>query len=802
MRSILKDLRYAVRGLMKNPGFAFLSVATLGLGIGAATVSFSLVNGVLIRPLPFEDPGRLVTLRERFDDGRVLTLSFPNFDDYRTQAGALEGITAIRFAAEMTVLGGEDPARGVALPVSREFFEVLGVHPFLGRPILPSENREGGEAVTVLSYEFWARNYGGNPELNALRVDISGRSYTVVGVMPPGFKLFETADLYLPLELNPFRVRDSHNYRAVGRLAPGATLTQARAELAGIVTRIREAYPGETRTVAVDMEPLRAELLGPVNRPLFILLGAAGLLLLLACGNVASTLLARGTRREREMAIRTAVGAARSRLLQLLFTEGLILAGLAGTLGVGLSSLTLSLVRGRGVDLLPRLQTVSMDGRVLLFAVVASLLTSIVFGLLPALRVPEDAAGTLRTGRSAGHRKRGVLGWNLLVGSQAALAIVLVVASGLLIRSLREILSEDTHFRPEGVLTVAMDFRANQYATAEERTGDLEELKREFQSLPGVTGVGFVNHLPTEGLMMTGPVIPSPIPENLSHDNAPLSSGFRVVDEDYFTAMGIPLMRGRFFSEEDGPETTPVVILNQALADLTFPGEDPVGKQVQFLPFWREMDLTVVGVVAEARDWRSEPGSQRAGYVFWPQRPSYTQYLIAVIHTTADPASLVGAVRERLKAVSPNTPGTIYTLESLVAQSLRERSFTLGVLGVFAALSLLLAGVGIYGVVSYSVSQRTREIGIQLALGATPGLLRRQEFASAFRTVVLGAALGLGGAAAAAGMLESLLYEVGPRDPLAFLAAPLVVLPASILAILVPVLRNTRVDPALTMRQE
>ncbi|MGD2152477.1 MAG: ABC transporter permease [Gemmatimonadales bacterium] len=802
MNALLKDIRYAIRGLVKNPGFALITVFTLALGIGATTVAFTLVNGVLMRPLPFPESDRLMLLEERRGDGRELILSFPNFDDWRRESETFEGILAVRVPWQVSVLGGDEPTRGTVIGVSREFFDVLGVQPLLGRPIAPEENRPGGKPVVVLSFEFWYRLFGDRAGLDGLSVTIAGDPYPVVGVMPPGFKLLEEGDVYYPMELRPQRIRDSHNYRAVGRLAPGVSLTQAQQEMNGIAARIREAYPGETETESVSMHPLRAEILGDVDRPLLFLLGAAGLLLMLACSNVASTLLARSTHREREMAIRTAVGAARLRLIQQLFTESLLLAGLAGLLGLLLSVLTLDLVRAQGVDLVPRLQAVSIDTRVTLFALGATLVTSLLFGLLPALRVSDDVAGTLRSGRRGDTRRTRALGWSVLVGGEAALAVVLVVACGLLVRSLQQVLSEETHFRPEGVLTVEIDFAGGGYTGAEHRARVLEELEREYEALPSVTAVGFVNHLPTESSFMTGPVFRSPAPIERDPDRSGTESGWRVVDEDYFAALGIPLARGRVFSPEDRPDGPPVAILNQALADKAFPGEDPVGRRVQVIPFWRDADLTVVGVVAEARDWRNTVGSQPEVFVYWPQHSDYTRYLTCVIRTTGDPASLAGPVRERLRAVAPTVPGTIHTMKARLGESLRERNFTLAVLGSFAALSLVLAAVGIFGVVSYSVSSRSREIGIRLALGAGAWNVRQRIFLSSFAVVALGTAVGVVCAFGFAGAMESLLYGVSPRDPAAFAAAALVLLIAAALAIWVPVLRHTRVDPMVTMRAE
>jgi predicted permease len=802
MNALLRDIRHAIRRLVKNPSFALITVFTLALGIGASTVAFSLVNGVLMRPLPFPESDRLVMLEERRGDGRELILSYPNFDDWRRESETFEGILAVQVPWQVSVLGGDEPTRGTVIRVSREFFDVLGVQPLLGRPIAPEENRPGGEPVVVLSFEFWNRLFGDRAGLDGLSVTIRGNPYSVVGVMSPGFKLLEEGDVYFPMELRPQRIRDSHNYRAVGRLAPGVSLTQAQQEMNGIAARIRQAYPGETETESVSMRPLRAEILGEVDRPLLFLLGAAGLLLILACSNVASTLLARSTHREREMAIRTAVGAARLRLIQQLFTESLLLAGLAGVLGLLLSTLALDLVRAQGVDLVPRLQTVSIDTRIMLFALGATLVTSLLFGLLPALRASDAMAGALRSGRRGDTLRGKAFGWNVLVGGEAALAVVLVVACGLLVRSFQQVLSEETHFRPEGALTVEMDLGGSGYTGAEDRAGVLEELKREYEALPGVTAVGFVNHLPTDPNYMRGPVFRSPAPKQRDPDRPGTSSGWRVVDEDYFAALGIPLVRGRGFSPEDRPDGPPVAILNQALADRAFPGDDPVGRLVQVIPFWRDVDLTVVGVVAEARDWRKKAGSQPEVFVYWPQRSDYTWYMTCVIRTTGDPASLARPARERLRAVAPTVPGTIHTMRARLGESLRERSFTLAVLGSFAALSLVLAAVGIFGVVSYSVSSRSREIGIRLALGAGAWTVRQRIFWSSFGVVALGTAVGVVCAFAFGGVMESLLFGVSPRDPMAFAAACLALLIASALAIWVPVVRYTRVDPVVTMRAE
>jgi predicted permease len=741
-------------------------------------------------------------LEEVQEDGSPLTLSFPNFDDWRTESRIMEGIAAVQFPVPATVLGGKEPVRGTVLRVSREFFDVLEVYPWLGRAISYDENREGGEPVAVLGYEFWQRHFGERTNLDGFTVSISGSTISVVGVMPPGFKLMEEGDVYLPLEQRPFRVRDSHNFRAIGRLAAGVSPALALEELQAIAANIREAYPDETVGVGVNMRPLRTEILGEVDRPLFLLMGAAGMLLLIACSNVASTLLARSAVRDRELAIRTAVGASRPRLVLLLLAESVLLAILAGLVGFGLSHLTLGVIRSMGTELLPRIQTVSIDFRVVLFAVVATLGTTLIFGLVPALQSTLAGRASLGTSQRGGTPRRTGVGGNVMVAVETAVAIVLVVACGLLARSLQQILSEQTNFRADGVLTVEMDLRSSRDNTNEGRGVLLEEIKTEFQALAGVNTVGFVSYLPTQASMMSGPVFKSPAPLQRDPNRPGTSSGWRVVDRDYFAALGIPLLRGRVFTAEDRADTPPVVVINEALASRVFLGENPIGQLIKFIPFWMEDDLTVIGVVAEARDWRRGEGGQPEAYVHWPQRPRYTRDMTAVIHTAASPTTLVQPVRERLKAIAPSVPGTIRTMDALVNESLRERTFILATLSSFAALSLVLAAVGIYGVVSYSVSNKTREIGIKLALGAEPSAVRGRMFSSSIAVVCIGVLVGMVCALISGRAIEGLLYDVSARDLTTLIAAPAVLLVAATLAIVIPVFRYTRVDPVEVMRAE
>ncbi len=800
MRSLSQDLRYALRGLVRQPSFALFSILTLGLGIGATTVAFTLVNGILLRPLPFPEPHRLLLLMEQNTGGQELMLSYPNFDDWRSGSRSFQGIAAIQFASEASALGGVEPVRATVVRVSREFFQVMEVPMLAGRPILPEENRPGGRQVAVVTYDFWDRALAGANLSDEPSLTLYGTSWTVVGVLPPGFQVLEHADVYLPMELSPVEIRSAHNYRGIGRLAAGVTQAQAQEDLNLLAARIKEAYGDDSDAAAVAMRPLQREVIGDAEAPILLLFGAAGLLLLIACTNQAGTLLARGTHRQREMAVRTAVGAGRGRLMRQLLTESMLLAVVGGAVGLGLTFGVLRALRSMGADLIPRLTDAAVDPRVLLFAMGATLLTSLLFGLAPAARGSRSVAGVLRSSRHGATRGQSLV-WNFLVGGEVAMTVILVAGSALLIRSLEKIISLDTHFDPAGVLTVDLDPSGQGFDTEASRAGLFHDLERELLAVPGVTSVGFVNRLPTDPGTWTGPVLRSPVSDRSDRDEWVAIAGWRVVDENYFTVMGIPLEQGRFFSPlEDLPDGPPVAILNRSLAERAFPGESALNGQVQALWDRREEDLTVVGVVAEARDWRLGEGEQPEIYVYWPQRIEHTGFMTAVLRTNGDPGSIAATARAAIRSVAPGMPLEMRSMEERLGESLRERRFVLSVFGAFTAISLLLAAAGIYGVVSYTVSLRNREIGIRLALGAAPKAIRGRMFAGGLGVVAMGTGVGLAGAMALGGVLQSLLFHVSAHDPLALALAPAVLLAFGAMAVWIPVFRNTRVDPAAAMR--
>lgn len=798
-----RDVRHAFRVLRTDPGYALISVWTLGAGIGATTVAFSLVNGILLRPLPFPDPDELVFLMEEDSRGRELMLSYPNFDDWRSQTVAFQDIAAVQFPNVATVQGGEEPARATVLSVSREFFRVMEINPLLGRPVLPDENRPGGERVLVSSYEFWSTALGSQDDLESITLSLYGGSWKVVGVMPPGFSVLEGADLYIPMELAPIRIRDAHNYRGIGRLAPGFSIARADQELDRIASAIRAEYGDESAAESVSSRPLREVVIGEADTPLLIILGASWVLLLIACANQASHLLARAEPRQKEMSVRSALGASRGRLVQQLLTEGGVLALLGCGLAVMVTFVASHILRIFGTDLIPRLDEAVIDVRVFLVALLAAAGTTVAFSLFPTIRATGQLSATLATSGQRGvTRVRGST-WNLLVGAEVAMAVLLVVGMGLLVRSLWEIVRADTGFIAESVVTVELDLSGQGLNTEEARTAFFDGLERSLSDVPEVESVGLVNRLPLQGGSWTGPVLRSPVTDRSDRSEWAAIAGWRVTDEDYFSTMEIRVLSGRLFDRTlDRPNGTPAAVLNQSLAARAFPGENPIGKQVQALWDSREADFTVIGVVAEARDWRLEPGSQPEMFVFWPQRLEHTQQMTAVLRPMASMSIPPSQVRDAIRTLAPGMPVELRAMESWIGESLKDRRFTVVVLGTFALTALMLAAVGIYGVVSYSVSQRKREIGIRLALGARPAQIRKRFIRDSMVVVGIGAVAGLVMALLAGRLMESLLYGVTSADPLALGLAPLVLFSTATLSILIPVFRLTRIHPSTAIEVE
>ncbi len=805
VEALVQDVRYAVRALTRSPGFAALAVLTLALGIGANTAVFSIVNGVLLRPLPFPRPERLAFVAERNNRGGPMAAAWPNLKDWKERSRTFEALAGYS-GGTTTVLGGLRPLRARATSVGAGFWDVLDVRPELGRVTLPEEHREGVAPVVVLSHRFWQDQLGGDPDVLERTLEVEGHAAQVVGVMPPAFDFPDETALWWPAELEGENdSRTSHNWKVVGRLAPGADVEGAREELAGITAQVLEGSTDDPDYLAtgVFVTPLLEQIAGSARRPLYLLLGAAAVVLLVACSNLASTLLARGASRAREMAVRASLGAPRSRLVRQLLTESLVLAGAGAAAGLGLAWLVLRGLVALGPAALPRLGDVSLDGRVLAFTAVLSLATSLLFGTAPALRIARGSvAGALREGgRGAAAEGTGAL-WRLLVGGEVALALLLLAGSGLLIRSFWRVLDQDPGFRAGDVLAADISPSPTKYPDDPSTAAFYDRLLAQLNAAPGVASAAVTTTIPLAGGIPSGRM-------QLDGDmSLAADGGYVVVSGGYFELLGIPLLQGRTFTEGDDASSAQVAVVSRSFAERWWPGRDPLGHQVTgggMDNFWnKQVFATVVGVVGDVRYRGLTRDPTPTVYFSYRQRPFRTRYGTTLLTRPRVGSAEVaaGALRGTVQTVDPDIPLTVRPLAERVGESVADRRFTLIVLGAFAAVALLLAVVGIYGVVSYSVARRTREVGIRLALGAQPGAVRGLVMREAVGTAAAGLVVGAGAALALGRVMQGLLFEVSPRDPSTLVAGVLLLAGAALLASWIPARRSTRIDPMITMRAE
>jgi len=786
----MHDLRWAVRSIRKQPGFTALAILTLTLGVGATTTAFTVLDTVLLRPLPYESADRLVLMRERTLEGRLIAPSYPNFSDWRDQAKSFSGVASESYAPDATVSVGNEPVRVAAIGVSRQFFKILGVRLAVGREFNDVENKPGGPDAIVVSHEFWRAHMGGRLPLGTIQWGKT--AVPVVGVLPRGFRFVDDVDVYYPHETGPGSVRSAHNYRVIARLAPSVTLAKARAEMSAISRNLKAAYGDDTEAVDVDVAPLRDYLVGDYRLMLVVVFGAAAMVLLIACTNLVSAQLARGLARQREVAVRAALGASRGRLIKLLFAETAMLVAAGSALGAGAALVLTRLVRVLGAGLVPRLDELSVDGIVLAFVGGVAVTTAVIAGLYPALRLAGgDPGDALRTSRGDVSVVRKDV-WRVLVGFEVATAVVLLVGSALLIRTLSNILNADTGFDPRAVLTATISPRG----LTPER---IDAIRSELASIPGVSAVGFTTHLPLSWGDQAAPVRRPGDP--VDHDWLALG-GFRLVTPEYFGVLRQPILRGRGFTASDRAGSAPVAIITPGIAERLWPGQDPIGKTVAtnyMVNTW----MTVVGVVREASSWTMPRGSQNEIFVPAAQQPNaepLRMQLVAAVRTQGDPAALMPVVRDRLRTLVPESPATLSTLEQRIASSAADRRFAMLALSAFGVIALLLAGIGIYGVMSYTVVTRTREIGIRMALGAAPSIVRAEVLRGAALMALGGIAAGTIAGLFATRYLEASLYGISRRDPVAYLVGGGVLLAAALLGAYVPALRSSRVDPLLAIR--
>jgi putative ABC transport system permease protein len=799
---MFQDLRFGVRMLLKHPGFTAVAVLTLALGIGANTAIFSVVNAVVLRPLAFKEPDRIVHLweRELKRGGDRYPLAPPNFIDYRDQSHVFEQIGAYR-PQNFNFTGVDEAERLDGARASAGVFAALGVTPLLGRAYRPEEEQPGQNRVVMISHGFWSRRFGSDPTIIGKSLTLNGESYTVVGVMPSGFQFpsnDEPVALWIPMTFSASEMpnRGFHSFGAVARLKAGVSRAQALAELETIAGRLRQQYPETNASFDVNLIPVHEQVVGEARPILLKLFGAVGLVLLIACANVASLLLSRSASRGREIAIRTALGASRGRILRQLITESLTLSILGGAVGLLLTAGSIRLLKQLGAGAIPRLQEVAIDVRVLGFSLLLALVASLLAGLAPALQVTKARVGeSLKEGaRSTADRGHNRIR-RLLVISQLALSLVLVISAGLVIKSLLLLQAVNPGIRPNNVLTmrVALSSRRGLQAVYY-----YQELLRRIGRIPGVESVGAISHLPLSGAMAFVDFTIDGKPAAPGEDR---STHFRAISPDYFRTMGIPLLKGRDFTEQDNERATNVMIINETLARRHFPGEDPIGRRLS-ITFGDEPAMRqVVGVVGDVkhRGLTNESGSEV--YVPYPQLPLAGMNIVA--RTEGDPSSIVGAVRSEAFAIDRNQPvANIRTMEQYLADSVARPRFNTVLLGLFAALALALAVVGIYGVMSYFVTQRTHEIGIRLALGARSRDVLRMVVRQGMSLIISGLAIGLTMAFATTRLLTNLLYGLGPTDPLTFVGISSLFALVALLACFIPARRAAKVDPIVALRHE
>jgi predicted permease len=824
MSRLLQDARYAVRGFASNPGFALVAMLSLAVGIGANTAIFSVATALLLRPLPYANADRQVILWNT-SPGLGITedwFSTAQYFDIKNGIRSFEQV-ALAIGANSNLTGDGEPERVGTLRVSSNLLTMLGARPAFGRLFGPDEDVPGRSGKAILGYGTWMRRYGGDPGVIGRTLTLNGQPYEVIGVLPRSFSLprevmptlgvVEDAEVVLPLPLaaNAAGVRNREDYNILATLAPGATLDQARAELDGLTTRLRREHPDfypPNGGLTFRVLPLQEQAVGRVRLALVVLTAAVGLVLLIACVNVANLLLSRALARQREIAVRAALGASRVHLVAQMLTESVLLALAGGALGLVFSFFCLEGIQTLGSASVPRLDEIGMNWTVMLFAFGISLVSGVVFGLVPALRLSRpDLHGHLKdAGRGSGgagavwgrgHRLR-----RLLVVAELALSVMLLIGAGLLIRSFSHLQRVSPGFSPDNVLTLELTMTGRKYNDAEAVLLAYKALWERLSSLPGVTAAGGVTALPLSQMMAWGPITVEgrAAPEGEKFINADI----RGVGGDYFRAMEIPLLKGRLFSDQDTRTTSRVVVIDEHMANQLWPGEDPVGKRIRTGGFDVTPDtpwMTVIGVVGRVKQDALDAESRMAYYRYQGQTPS--RAMNVVVRAAGDASGLAGAVTQQVRALDPDMP--IYKMRTMgdrIEESLAERRFSMLLLTLFAVLALGLAATGIYGVMAYLVSQGTRELGIRLALGAAPRDLLLLVVGQGLVVAVTGTTLGLAGAMFLTRFMRALLFGVRASDPLTFAAIAALLTAVALVASYVPARRAARIDPMVSLRAE
>jgi putative ABC transport system permease protein len=811
LESVQQDIRYGLRALLKSPGFTLVGILVLALGIGANTAIFSVVNAVLLRPLPYKHADQLVVILHHGDD----PVAAANYIDWRDQSHSFQTMGAADYWTP-NLTGLDPPEHLWALRVTHSLLPALGVEPLRGRLFLPEEEQPGHEHVVILSYRLWKRRFAGEEQVLGQAILLNGEPYTIVGVMPQEFKFAPfwatKAELWAPNVLaGRIHNRSGNSLRVFARLKPEVSLEQARTEMATITARLEQQYPGTNRNVTVT--PLKEKVVGDVRPALLVLLGAAGFVLLIACANVTHMTLARAAARQREIAVRTALGARRGRVVRQFLTESLLLAASGATAGLVLAIWGTSVLVKLTPGYIPRVESTAVDAPALVFAIAVTVLTTVLLGVVPAVQASAiQLTDALKQGdRGATEsRHRGRLR-NLLVASEFSLAFMLLVGAGLMIRSFFALQSIDPGFNPHGVLSMVVSVAGSKEAEPRRREIFYRDLLEKVRKLPGVQYAGAINHLPLAGDIWGWSFEIEGRPQAKPGDGP--GAVYRLVMPGYFQSMQIPFERGRDIAPSDALNSPGVVLINEQAANQYWPGEDPIGKRISFendkitkKPVW----LTIIGVVRNAKqsDWQEKPYAE--AYLALMQNHDYLEnpgshmaYLTLVVRTAGDPAALAPAVKDAVWLFDRNLPiSEVLTMDQVVNDANAQPRFELSLLGIFAVVALLLAAAGIYGVMSYSVSRRTHEIGIRLSLGASRSNVLRLVVSQGMRLALYGAACGVAGALILGRLVGKLLYGVKATDPATFVIVSLTLSSVALISTYLPARRASRVDPMVALRAE
>jgi putative ABC transport system permease protein len=813
--NLSQDLCYAVRQLRKNRGFATVAVVTLALGIGANTAIFSVVNGVLLRPLPFQDADRLVRVQhvpppQSFPGMTTFAVSAANYLDWANQNHVFQQM-AIYTWHGFTLTGSEKSEQVDACAVSSGFFQTLGVQPLLGRALLPEEDQPGRSNVVVLSYRFWQQHFGSNPSVINRALVIDGQNFLVAGVMPPSFRFPDFAQMWTPMAWTDSQraVRGEHHYGVIARLKPGVAVQQAQAEMNTISRRLAQLYPADDKGWGAVVVPLHDDLVSDVRPAMLVLFGAVACVLLIACVNVANLIFAKGFSRQKEIAIRAALGASSARILRHVLTESILLSLIGGALGLACAPFGIRLIRAFFGDKLPHFVNVGLDSQVLGFSAAISILTGILSGILPAIRLARKNVGqTLKKGLgrtdsdSGAHAAR-----SALVVSEVALSLILLIGAGLVIRSFERLRTVNPGFEVQGLLTADVAVGQRKFPTPADQVRFFDQVLQRVRALPAVTSAGVVDDIPLNGNGSHQPIAIEGKPAVAMSEQPEVD--VRLISPGYMSALRIPIIHGRDFNESDVADRPGVVLVSQSMARQFWPGEDPMGKRLT-MTFFPDRVREVVGVVGDVKlDGLDQVRPAVALYVPLKQLPApatggWNSFpMTVVVRTTITPGSVTSAVSNAVHEVDAEVPvEKTLTMQEVISTSLTQPRVNMLLLGSFAGLALILAAIGIYSVLSYSVKRRTNEIGIRMALGAGLSKVLRMVIVEGMKPALLGLIIGFAGALALGPLLSSLIYEVKPGDPLTFLAVGILLIAVAIIACVVPAYRATKVDPMVALRYE